>query len=104
MGYVIHIQTPSGYIRGHQQLEGLIPEFFHNLISLHLGEVAVQRFGVITVFHQFISHRLGFQACTAENEAKDIGNIINHPLEGCISIFFFDDITGVRDVFSNFVA
>ena len=73
MRQVIHIQSSCCHICSHEQLCQVIAEFLHREITLLLGEISMQRFGIITVFNQFIGYLLRLYLRTAENDGEDTG-------------------------------
>ena len=66
---VVHIEPAGGDVGGDEELEAVPLEFFHRLVALHLGQVAVQSVDGIAarvqVFVELVDHDLG----AAKNDA-----------------------------------
>jgi len=86
VGYIFHIDSAGGYIRGHEQLQLAFTERIHHHISLILAQVAVKCPGIIAVFNKLLSHFLGIAFGTAENYGENVGIGIGEPFQRRIPV------------------
>ena len=71
MREVVHVQSACCHVRRHEQLCDVLAELLHRYVALLLREVAVQRFGVVSVAYELVSHLLRLCLGAAEHDAVD---------------------------------
>ena len=86
MCQVINVKTTCCHVCRHEELRHVVSEFLHREVALLLRQVAMQRFGVVSVLYQFVGNILCLYLCTTENYRKDAGVEVNDALQGKIFV------------------
>ena len=103
MGKVVHIESASGHIGSHEELQVAVAEFLHHEVALLLREVAVEGVGIVAVGQQFGGNLLGILAGAAEDNAVDGRIEIYNTLEGFVFVLGVNQIIDMPDVGRSFV-
>ena len=95
--HVIHVNAAGGDVGGDEEIKAGFAEFLHDSVAHHLGHVAVEPVGGITlgveVVHQIIHHALGVAKDDAELEVVEVnepGEQINFEAPVHLVIHLFD--------------
>ena len=100
---VVDIQTTGCDIGSHQQLRQMITEFLHRQVTLLLGEVAVQRLGIIAVADELVGNLLRLDLRTTEDDGEDARIVVDDALQGEVLVFGVHHIIDVVDALCTLV-
>ncbi len=98
VGQIVDVQAPSCHVRGNQHLQVPPAKLIHDIVSLALGQIPVQSFGVVAVLDQPVRDLLGIVAGSAENDAVDSWMNVDQTFERQIAISRLHHVELVADV------
>ena len=101
---VVDIEAARRHVCCHEQLGQMLPELLHRQVTLGLGEVAVERLGVVAVANQLVGNLLRLGLRTAEDDGKDTGIIVHDALQGKVFVLGIHHIIDMVDVLSPLVS
>ena len=101
---VVNVESASSNVRCHQQLYSVLTELLHSEVALLLRQVTVQRFCIVTVANQFVSHFLRLNLRATEDDGEDARIEIYQTFQCQILVLRIYHIIDVVDVFGTFVA
>ena len=104
MRQVVNIQSSRCYIRRHQQLRQMVTELLHRQVALLLGEIPMQRLGIIAVTDEFIGNLLCLDLRTTEDNGEDSGVIVYDAFQGEVLILGIHQIIDVVHILRPLVA
>ncbi len=104
MSEVVDIKASGSHVGCHEYTHHAVAEFLHHDIALLLREVAVERLGVIAFLTETVGNLLCVASRAAEDDAVDIGRVVDNALEREIFVAGIDHIVYVLDVGGAFVA
>ena len=104
MGEVVNIKSTGRHIGCNENGKHAVAEFFHHDVALLLREVAVERVGIISVVYKVVGNLLCLAACTAKDDAVDVGAVVGNAFESEIFVASVNHIVYVVDIGSTFVA
>ena len=82
----------------------MLTELLHRQVALLLRQVAMQRFGVVSVVYQFVGNLLGLFLRAAEDDGVNLGIVVHDTLQGEIFVLGVYHIVYVVHVFGSLVA
>ena len=82
----------------------MLTEFLHSEVALLLRQVTVQRFCIVTVANQFVSHFLRLNLRATEDDGEDARIVVYQTFQCQILVLRIYHIIDVVDVFGTFVA
>ena len=103
MRQIIHIQSACRHISSHQQLRQVVTELLHRQVALLLTQVAVQRFGIITVFDEFVGNLLRLDLRATEDDGEDARIVVYDAFQGEILVLGVHQIIDVVHVLCTLV-
>ena len=101
---VLHVQPAGGDVGCHQQLQVLTAELVHYELTLRLGEIAVQCFGVVTVGAQLVGDFLSRCFGPAEYNSVHIRMKIHQPFQCRVFLVSPDQKISVVHTFGGCVS
>ena len=101
---VVHVQTARSHVCSHEQLRDVLAELLHSDVALLLREVAVQRFGVVSVAYEFVSYLLRLSLGAAEHDAVDARIEVDDALQREVLVLRVHHIVDMVDILSALVA
>ena len=104
MRQVVHVYSSGSHIGSHQQLRIVLTELLHGQVALLLGQLPVQRIGIIAIVDKVVGHLLRFQTGTAEHYTVDTGVVVHHPLQGQVLVLSLHHIRHMLHVLRPLVA
>ncbi len=99
-----YIDSPCGYIRGDEQMQGLAFEAPHHIVALGLRKVSVEGVGIVAVPLQGFGNLLCFLPCLAEHDSVNVGVEVGYAFEGFVTVFLPDHVIEMFHIFRSGVS
>ena len=99
MSQIVHVKPTGSDVSSYKQLHRMLAKLLHGEITLLLTQVAMQCFGVITVFNKLVGNLLSLYLCATEDNGKDTRMKVNDALQCQIFVLGMYEIVDVVHVF-----
>ena len=100
---VVDIQSACRHVGGDEELCQMTAELLHRQVTLLLGEVAVERLGIVAVVDELVGYLLRLTLCATEYYRIDSGIIVDDALQRKVFVLGVDQIVDMVDVFGTLV-
>ena len=101
---VVNVQSTCGNISGNQELHVVVAELLHGEVALLLTQVAVQRFGIVSVANKLVGNFLRLDLGTAKDDGEDTWIEVYQTFQGQIFILGVHHIIYVVHLLGTLVA
>ena len=101
---VVDIESSCCHVGSDEQLGDMCAKLLHGEVALLLCQIAVQRFGVVSVAYELVGNLLCLCLCAAEDDGIDARVVVDDAFQSEVFVGRSDKVLEVVYIFSPFVA